>query len=64
MVSGRGGGGSVIDHTLVRDLDWVVRSDRVLDDSIELRIQRRTLTSTYSDHYGVLSSLLPGEESG
>jgi endonuclease/exonuclease/phosphatase family metal-dependent hydrolase len=64
MVSGRGGGGSVIDHTLLRDLDWVVRSDRVLDDSIELQIERRTLTSTYSDHYGVLSSLLPGEESG
>jgi endonuclease/exonuclease/phosphatase family metal-dependent hydrolase len=64
MVSGRGGGGSVIDHTLVRGLDWVVRSDRVLDDSIELQLERRTLTSTYSDHYGVLSSLLPGEESG
>lgn len=64
MVSGRGRGGSVLDHTLLRDLDWVVRSDRVLDDSIELQIERRTLTSTYSDHYGVLSSILPGEESG
>jgi endonuclease/exonuclease/phosphatase family metal-dependent hydrolase len=64
MVSGRGGGGSVIDHTLLRDLDVPVRSSRVLDDSVELQIERRTLTSTYSDHYGVLSSILPGAESG
>lgn len=64
MVSGRGGGGSVIDHTLLRDLDRPVRSTRVLDDSVELQLERRTLTSTYSDHYGVLSSIVPGEESG
>lgn len=63
MVSGRGGGGSVIDHALLRDLDAPVRSSRVLDDSVELQIERRTLTSTYSDHYGVLSSIAPGEES-
>jgi hypothetical protein len=64
MVAGRGGGGSVIDHTLLRDLDLPVRSDRVFDDSIELRVEQRTLTSSYSDHYGVLSSILPGKESG
>lgn len=65
MVSGRGSGGSVIDHALLRDLDMPVRSIRVLDESVELQLGLRTLTSAYSDHYGVLSSIATGgDESG
>jgi endonuclease/exonuclease/phosphatase family metal-dependent hydrolase len=65
LVAGRGAGGTVLDHTLLRNIDAQTRSTRVLDEPVELRVKERKFRSAYSDHYGVLSLLLvDGRESG
>lgn len=48
----------VIDHVLVRDLAGeVVATERILDEPVDIETEAGTVTSAYSDHYGVSATV-------
>jgi endonuclease/exonuclease/phosphatase family metal-dependent hydrolase len=54
---GRGSGGSLLDHVLLRNVPDRARARRILDEPIILTTGGQPVESAYSDHYGVLLEL-------
>jgi endonuclease/exonuclease/phosphatase family metal-dependent hydrolase len=56
---GQGGGGSILDHALLRDFRGRGHAARALDEPIEIEVEGRRLATSYSDHYGVVLTVEP-----
>lgn len=59
LVGGDGESGAVIDHILVMGHDGGFEAERVLDGAVDIDVDGESVSTAYSDHYGVRAVLRP-----
>jgi endonuclease/exonuclease/phosphatase family metal-dependent hydrolase len=59
LVGGDGESGAVIDHVLVMGHDGGFDAERILDGAVDINVDGESVSTAYSDHYGVRAVLLP-----
>jgi hypothetical protein len=57
VAGGRGRGGSIIDHVLVRGGSVRARAHRIFDGDLTVEAEGKRVTTALSDHYGVLAEI-------